>query len=89
MDQNTHQIQTSNFVLACLLKINDAELTGIDKTNPRRAVFYFYRTPKLAKLAEEFLLNGGDFQVSIRKFIEAQKQLKSLIYEEWKGEIKN
>lgn len=88
MNETGNQIQTSNFVLACLLKLNDAELSGIDKSNPRRAVFYFYHTPQLAKLAGDFLLNGSDFKVSIRDFTQVQKQLKSLIYEEWKGDIK-
>ena len=82
--QDTERIQTSNFILACLLKLHNAELLGMDKTNPRRTVFYFGQTLELSKIAEDFLLDRSDFQISLREFVQVQKQLKNLIYEEYR-----
>jgi len=81
-NKNKKQIySTSSFYLSCFLLCNEIELINIDKSsNPRRAIFNFQDTLKREKLVNTFNF-GKKALVDVRRFTEAQRQLKNAIYE--------
>jgi hypothetical protein len=73
-------INTDNFTFACVLHYDNFKLERIDKTNPKRAVFYFSDTQDCDEYVTRFW--RGDNAVEPRGFVAAQKDLKSMLYDQ-------
>jgi hypothetical protein len=72
-------ITTDNLILATILRLHNCGLVGIDKTDPRRAVFQFAETPLSQQLVTTFW--NGTLSVEPRAFSSAQKDLKTMLYD--------
>jgi hypothetical protein len=73
-------ITTDNFTFACVLHYDNFKLTKIDKTDPKRAVFHFTDTQDCAEYVSRFW--RGENEVEPRGFVAAQKDLKSMLYDD-------
>ena len=73
-----NQFITSDFYTAVFLLAKEYKLVGINKSDPRRFRFIFEDQEGRAKLLEGFF--NGKAKVEPRKFVNAIKELKSLMY---------
>ena len=71
--------QTSDFPTALTLQVLRHELTDIDRTNPRRSVFYFIDSSELQEDLQK--LRRGEIKVDPLDFWYAQKRLKQMLYD--------
>lgn len=55
-----------------------AELVSLEKTNPRKALFIFHRTPKNEKIVEDYW--AGRLEVGARAFFDNLKATKNRLY---------
>ena len=81
---NIKYFKTPHFYLAAFLCAKGMNLTGIDRTDPRRCQFIFKDTPQREKLVEAFNFAPVDSEpalVDARKLITAVKQLKDKLYQ--------
>lgn len=78
MKKSDKYFKTSDFSLACYLLYVGLELSGIDKTNPQRALFTFRDTPDRGSYVRTFLF--GNPQIDAKRFIYCQKELKNKLY---------
>jgi hypothetical protein len=78
MNENAF-FETSDLALASALCCVGASLDGLDKTNPRRAVFIFRREKGLDDLIAAYW--GRTLKVDAMGYFLAQKQLKARLYE--------
>lgn len=69
---------TSDFYTACLLLANEYHLVGINKTDSRRFRFIFTDEPDRVQVVAGYF--DGLTSVNVRKFVNAIKELKSLMY---------
>lgn len=72
--------QSSDFVTISTLVLRKHQLVRIERSNPRRAVFEFERTPQLEDDVDS--LRRGDLLVDPTDFWAAERRAKQLIYEE-------
>ena len=76
---------TSDFYTACLLLANGYHLVGINKTDSRRFRFIFTDEPDRVQVVAGYF--DGLTNINARKFVNAIKELKSLMYNDaisWK-----
>lgn len=69
---------TSDFQLATFLFAKEAPLIGIDKTDPKHAIFEFQNLKMLNRLIEKFWSRQSTIEP--RKLLDAQKELKRRLY---------
>ena len=75
---NSNNFITSDFYTACLLLANDYHLVGINKADSKRFRFIFSDEPYRAQLVGGYF--DGLTDINARKFVNAIKELKSLMY---------
>jgi len=69
---------TSDFYTACLLLASDYHLVGINKADSKRYRFIFIDKQGRAQLVGGYF--DGLIDINTRKFVNAIKELKSLMY---------
>lgn len=69
---------SSDLGLAASLSAVGFDLARVDKTNPRRVVFYFANSPELERATKQYL--SGDLKLSAAVLMEHIKMLKGRIY---------
>lgn len=72
--------QTPDLWLATCLLARGSKLVSLDKTNPNKCIFGFAKNTELDLVVKDYWLQNLTFEVS--KLFEAQKFLKSKIYNE-------
>lgn len=70
---------TSDLALATTLSLQFA-IEDIDRSNPRKAVFVFRRSPALEELADAYFTN--EFKVSPQIFFNQLRDVKARLYAE-------
>jgi hypothetical protein len=68
----------SDFYAAVLLRSSGFNLISINKSDPRRFIFFFIDKASRIKLLDDFF--AGRAKVEPRQFVAAIKELKSLMY---------
>ena len=75
--------KTADFVLSVFLLYSGIELVKAeaypDDKNPNRKYFVFKKTEQLEEIMNHYI--ADDPTVKLRKFMTAQKEIKTLIYE--------
>ena len=69
---------TSDFYTACLLLANDYHLVGINKADSKRFRFIFTDEPDRVQVVAGYF--DGLTNIKARRFVNAIKELKSLMY---------
>ena len=72
--------ETSDFYCASALIASGFSIQSIDKTNPKRSIFQFKNSEDLQKIVSLFWLRR--LNVNVNSVFEAQRYLKSLIFNE-------
>jgi hypothetical protein len=75
---NSNNFTTSDFYTACLLLASGYHLVGINKADSRRYRFIFTDQSYRAQLVGGYF--DGLIDINARKFVNAIKELKSLMY---------
>jgi len=70
--------RSSDFYLVAFLFAKGAVLVGIDKTNPKRAIFAFEKSAEMEQEADDYLNNRAS--VNPKVFMYAIKELKQKLY---------
>lgn len=78
--ENENYYTTSDFYCASALIAVGYSIVSLDKTNPKRVIFEFKNSSDLQKIVNLFWLRRLDLNVNA--VFEAQRYLKSLIYNE-------
>lgn len=85
--RNKKIYKTTSFYLSCYLICQGVKLIGLNKpAGSTRAYFVFVDSPEISKSVEEFNFNP-DLTVNLKDFIEAMRQLKTILHEQAKFEI--
>lgn len=83
MNDKNSQFKTSDFYLSAFLLSQGFELLDIDKSlDPHKALFIFQDKDERQKLIEDFLF--GRAQIEPKDFVSAIKELKQLLYSNYK-----
>ena len=69
---------TSDFTLASTLLCLGFDITGIDKTDPRRVKFYYKKTSDLEAALKRYW--GGEVLVKPQDFVFAQREIRAQIH---------
>lgn len=72
------QFKTSDFYVAAFCKTKGMKLCGMDKTNPKRAVFLFEDTEDRPQLVEDFW--QGRAIVEPQAFVSNIRSLKQMLF---------
>ena len=75
---NSNNFITSDFYTACLLLASDYHLVGINKADSRRFRFIFTDEPDRVQVVAGYF--DGLTNINARRFVNAIKELKSLMY---------
>jgi len=78
VDKNNNQYKTSDFGLAASLCASDVGLVGINKDNPRRAIFIFNDSDLTSDVIDSY--RSGTLMVNAIRYFETTKRLKSQLY---------
>lgn len=70
--------RSSDFYLCCYLFAKGAVIAGLDKTNPKRAVFSFETSSELEQLVEDYWQNKAVVNPAV--FVYAIKELKQQLH---------
>ena len=70
--------RSSDFYLCCYLFAKSAVIVGLDKTNPKRAVFCFETSQELEQCVEDYWQNKAVVNPAI--FVYAIKELKQQLH---------
>jgi len=70
--------RSSDFYLCCYIFAKGAVFTGVDKSNPKRAVFSFENSPELEQWVEDYWQNRAAVNPAV--FVYAIKELKQRLY---------
>ena len=81
MKKDDRYYKTSDFPLACYLSYSGLELVGLDKTDPKRAIFSFRATPERELLVGDFLFSNPS--VDVKKFLYTQKLLRTQLHNKY------
>lgn len=73
-------IKTSDFTLASTLYCLGNDVIGIDRDNPRRAIFYFRKEKVIESLITEYFANR--IKVNPLEFARAQRELRAQMHTE-------
>lgn len=71
--------QTSDFCIASTLLTFGGQLVKLDRTNPRRIIFYISIDKDVDKILSDYWDNS--LRVSPQDFFDAQKRLKNRMYQ--------
>jgi len=71
-------MKTSDFTLASSIFCLGHDVLGINKENPRRAIFIFKKTPELQRVVDNFFTNT--LSVNPLEFVNAQRELRAQIH---------
>lgn len=71
--------KSSDFIIALTLQVLGHEIADIDRTNPRRSVFYFIDSAELQEDLRK--LRKREIKVDPTDFWYAQKRLKHMLYD--------
>lgn len=77
---NNEYFSTSDFCLATTLLAINFRLVQLDKSNPRRVSFLFEHKDAIERLIPDF--RNKSLQVIPQAFYYAQRELKTLMYQE-------
>jgi len=73
-------IKTSDFTLASTLLCLGFDIIGIDKTNPKRVVFYYRKTSDLEVVIDKFWKD--EVKVNPKDFVYSQREIRARIHTE-------
>ena len=73
-------IKTSDFTLASTLLALGYDIIGIDKTNPKRVVFYYSRTSDLEATIKKYW--SDEIKLNPKDFVYAQREIRARIHTE-------
>jgi len=80
MNQQTSDTYvTSDLALATTISLQ-FPIQDIDRSNPRKAVFVFLRSPELEELVEDYFRN--ELKISPQTFFNQLRDIKSRLYAE-------
>ncbi len=79
-NQTSNTFSSDNFLLCAFLLSKGCKLVSVNKSNPRRVIFYFQDSEKRESLTDKFL--SSQAQVEPHKLFSSMKDLKQIIYEE-------
>ena len=71
-------LKTSDFILASTLLTLGHDIIGIDKTNPKRVVFYYRKTSDLEVAVEDYW--AGKVKVDPKSFVYSQREIRGRIH---------
>ena len=71
-------LKTSDFILASTLLTLGYDIIGIDKTNPKRVVFYYKKTSDLEVDVQEYW--AGKVRVDPKAFVYSQREIRGRIH---------
>lgn len=71
-------LKTSDFTLASTLYSLGFNIAGIDKTNPKRVVFYFKKTSDLETTVDKYFNN--QVKINPLDFDRAQREIRAQIH---------
>jgi len=74
---NQHYYQTSDLSLATTLSLF-CPIEDIDRSNPRKAIFIFRKTPELEKLIEQYFRN--EIKISPQSYFNQLRVVKARLY---------
>lgn len=74
---NEHYYQTSDLSLATTLSLW-CPIEDIDRSNPRKAVFVFRKTPELEKLVDQYFRN--EIKISPQVYFNQLRVVKARLY---------
>lgn len=74
---NEHYYQTSDLSLATTLSLF-CPIEDIDRSNPRKAVFLFRKTPELEKLIDQYFRN--EIKISPQSYFNQLRVVKARLY---------
>jgi len=74
---NEHYYQTSDLSLATTLSLW-CPIEEIDRSNPRKALFIFHKTPELEKLIDQYFRN--EIKVSPQVYFNQLRAVKARLY---------
>ena len=74
---NKHYYQTSDLSLATTISLF-SPIEDIDRSNPRKAVFIFRKTPELEKLIDQYFRN--EIKVSPQVYFNQLRVIKARLY---------
>lgn len=73
-----HYYQTSDLSLATTISLF-CPIEDIDRSNPRKAVFLFRRTPELEKLVNQYFRN--EIKISPQTYFNQLRVIKARLYD--------
>lgn len=74
-------IKTSDFTLASTLLTLGFDIIGIDKTNPRRVVFYYRRTSEVEVALKKY--DNNEIVVNPKQFVFSQREIRGRIHTDY------
>ena len=74
---NKHYYQTSDLSLATTISLF-SPIEDIDRSNPRKAVFIFRKTPELEKLIDQYFRN--EIKISPQTYFNQLRVVKARLY---------
>jgi len=74
---NKHYYQTSDLSLATTISLF-SPIEDIDRSNPRKAVFIFRKTPELEKLIDQYFRN--EIKISPQTYFNQLRAVKARLY---------
>ena len=78
MNNEIEFIKTSDFTLAATLLCMGHVVTGIDKENPKRAIFYFKKTVVVDSCVRKYFAN--ELLVNPLDFARAQREIRAQMH---------
>ena len=78
MTMNNNNFETTDLGLAASLTACGFKVTAVDKSNPRRVIFWFENTPELISKVEQFW--SQELLLPASLILEQIRQLKARIY---------